>query len=360
MTFPASCPCGWSGAYGSQAKADWNLRRHSCDKQRRRAESAARGAARRAGVDRTPRPCHHKRADHQHGTHATYVHDRCRCHPCSAANRTYEKTRLRKHAYGRFNDWTPASPVRLHILILMRAGVGLKRIAAVSGCSTGALTKIVYGYQGRPPSRRVHVRTANRILAVGIDQHAPGAKVPILGSTRRVQALTAIGYSASAVAQRVGVHPSNFTRVLHGRGEITARTRDAIADLYEQLADTPVVGTDHRSRISVARARNMAARNGWPPPAGWDDDTIDDPTVKPERGRPADRKTRPIEDLIEDLEWLDDTGLTHDAAAERLGVLPLSLYQACHRAGRLDLWERLTRRAEAPVHLRAQMHRRAG
>lgn len=345
-SFLASCDCGWLRTYSSQAKAEYGLRAHSCAKQLRLAAAAERGRARRGKVDRTPKPCLHKHAQHVHGTHATYVLDACRCLPCSSANSAYEKRRARLHAYGRFNDWTDAAPVRTHIEQLLDAGVGLKRIAAVSGCSHGTLSKLIYGGRGRPPSRRVHVRTAGRLLTVTTEQHAPGARVPALGSSRRVQALIAIGYSASAIATRLGIHRSNFTYVLYGRRDITVRTRDAIAALYAELEHTPAVGTDPGTRCSITVARNMAARNGWPVPAAWDD--IDDPAETPHAdaaGADADQAPPPptteLECFAEDVEWLADSGLTITEITGRLKVTEAAAERRLRRVGRSDLWRRI-------------------
>lgn len=38
---------------------------------------------------------------YDHGTHACYVQDHCRCDDCTRANRDYERNRIRQKAYGR-------------------------------------------------------------------------------------------------------------------------------------------------------------------------------------------------------------------------------------------------------------------
>lgn len=59
---------------------------------------------REAQVDRIPKPCLHKHAQHEHGTLACYVLDKCRCLPCASANSTAESERQRQKAYGRYNS----------------------------------------------------------------------------------------------------------------------------------------------------------------------------------------------------------------------------------------------------------------
>ena len=82
----ATCDCGWTGGpYRSPKQAAYALSRHSCDKHRAKiAHAAARAdaqAERERLINRTPQPCHHKKANHQHGTYVTYTQDRCRCWP---------------------------------------------------------------------------------------------------------------------------------------------------------------------------------------------------------------------------------------------------------------------------------------
>ena len=52
------------------------------------------------------------------------------------------------------------------------------------------------------------------------------------------------------------------------------------------------------------------------------------------------RRIRGIE-LIEDLSVMAESGETREGAARRLGIKPASVYTACRRAGRTDLWEAL-------------------
>ena len=128
---------------------------------------------REALIDREPKPCTHKVADHQCGTRAKYVLDRCRCLPCSKANSEAETWRERQKAYGRYNKYVPAGPVREHVRSLMDAGVGLKRLVVVAGVPQGTLWKLVYGKRQadgtQQPSRRVTRETAEKLFAVDPD-----------------------------------------------------------------------------------------------------------------------------------------------------------------------------------------------
>lgn len=284
-----SCACGWSGSYDTRRKADYAKRRHSCERWTAKLERSARHQARMAAVDRTPKPCLHKEAEHVHGTHACYVLDACRCRPCSKANRVYESNRVRQHAYGRWDNYVSATAARARVLHLMSQGMGLKRIVAVSDISQGVLWKLVYGKTKadgtRTPSKRIRKDTEARILAVTLDL-ADGAKADGTGTTRRLQALVALGWSQSKLGQRLGVDPTNMGPLAHGERGVLVATAKAVRDLYDELSMQLPPTESHRDKIAASRARNYARRHGWLPPLAWDDELIDDPTHTPllERG----------------------------------------------------------------------------
>ncbi len=257
-------PCGTCGYTAGPAKtqkvAAYGLRAHSCTKQLEAQARAARGKAKRDAVDRTPKPCLHAIADHQHGTHACYVLDRCRCLPCSAANATYESTRARRHAYGRFDTYVDAQPVRAHVEHLIASGIGLKRIAEVAGVAYSSLGKLIYGTATSPPSGKVTRPTADRVLAVSVtlNTYAPGAVVPNVGTKRRLQALMAVGWSQSALARGIGMELRNFNHLVHGQRAVTAKNARAVADLYDRLWDQRPEPTDRWATASTGVPRGAS------------------------------------------------------------------------------------------------------
>lgn len=280
--------CGWrSSACRSQGQADYALRRHSCKKELARQAAARRGRARKAAVDRTPKPCLHKIARHEHGTHACYVLDRCRCLSCAAANSAYEKNRAKLHAYGRFTGLVDAEPTRQHVRSLMAAGIGLKRITALSGVSAGVLNKLLYGSprtegNRRPPCKRITWETAVRLQTIrpGLDTLAAGALVDATGTRRRIQALVALGWSQSKVAERLGMTRSNFGHTLTNV-QIRLSTARAVTALYDELWDTRPPAETHRDKIALSRTLRYAREHNFAPPLAWDADTIDDPAASP-------------------------------------------------------------------------------
>lgn len=279
-TFTRSHECGWVGTYDLEGMADYQLRRHSCEKARRIAARKERGAARMAAVDRTPKTCLHPQANHQHGTYPCYTLDRCRCTPCSEAASAYDKNLARQKAYGRYDTWTDPEPVRKHIRALMAQGMGLKRIIAVGGSNSGQLWKLLYGTVrpdgSRIPTKRIRRDVAERLLAVELDL-ASGANVPARGTVRRVRALIALGWSQNRLAEQLGFTPQNFSQIVHEtRPCVTVRTAEAVKALYDELSMTHPTATGRSQLGGINRAKRYAARNGWLPPLAIDDECLDD------------------------------------------------------------------------------------
>lgn len=279
-----TCPtCGWVGKTTTAGFARHSLSIHRCSREQQRREVAARVAARLA--DNGPRrDCHHKIARHEHGTRTAYVLDRCRCRACRDANSAAERQMTRAQAYGRWQPYIDADPTRAHIARLRADGIGLKRIAALSGVAHGTLWKLVYG---KPrvdgtcvPSRRCRPETAARILAVTASLEHLGSVVLVdaTGTRRRMQALVAIGWSISCLGRRLGI--TNIHNTI-ASDQVYARTALAVSQLYAELWDVRPPETTHRERYSASRARNYAAAHGWLPPIWWDDDMIEDPQHEP-------------------------------------------------------------------------------
>lgn len=279
----------------------------------------------------------------EHGTRARYVHGPaengqqgkgCRCGPCCVANRAAESHRARMKLYGRWEPYVDAGPAREHVRMLSACGIGWKRVAELSGVSTGALSKLLYGGPGdRPPSRRIRAETAAALLAVEPGALAGHALVDATATRRRLQALVAAGWSQAKLGRRLGVLPSNFGALLRG-ARITAATGWAVAALYDELWDRRPPQAAHREKIAANRARNYAAARGWPPPAAWDDETIGDPLAGPAEGwQRSARRTLRTADVAEDAAELAAQGFTREQIAGRLGISRAALDQALKRAG---------------------------
>lgn len=350
-TFRRSCRrCGWSGEYDTAGRADYAKKRHACQ---RRIDKAARSAAfaeRMAAVDRTPKPCLCKKAQHEHGTYAAYTWDKCRCIPCREATTVYENNRQRQKAYGRWDNLVDAEPVQAHVLSLMAQGMGLKRIAAAAGISNGSATKLIYGHYKkvdgpqrgckgagdlvRPPCRRVRKETAEKLLGVTFE-YSRGTRVDSTDTARRLQALVAVGWSGQKLANRLGFLRSNFTPLLHGRREVSADTAQRVHALYLELAEQAPPEDSHRDKIAASRARRFARDHGWAPPLKINGKLFTGPALPDPRERLATAEVVELDPIAYDeaavLRAVDGDRSVHLSNAERREVIV-----RLHRRGLTD------------------------
>lgn len=198
----------------------------------------------------------------------------CRCASCRAAVAAAERRRYH-HRKQHGPMLVDAAPVRAHVVALHEVGIAYGTIAEHAGVTERAVYGLVVGYRGRPPVDRITARNARAILAVEPDLELmrPLARVPAVGTSRRVRALRALGWPYDDLAGELDIARSRVA--LLGIGAIdyvSVRTALNVRDRYESLASTPGPS---------ARAAHLARRDGCLPPIWWDDDTIDDPSARP-------------------------------------------------------------------------------
>lgn len=158
--------------------------------------------------------CRHPEAGHHHGTRRCYTLDGCKCDECQGARLRYDQLYALEGPYR-----TSAVMARLHVLALMEAGMGMKRIAKVSGLSNCTLGKLIYGHKGRRPSQKVNLRTEELLLNLPLDL-ADGKSVDRTEADLILKELLQRGWSKVAVAKAV-VNPKATSLQWH-RGQITA------------------------------------------------------------------------------------------------------------------------------------------
>jgi hypothetical protein len=223
--------------------------------------------------------------------------------------------------------FTEAAPVAAHIAKLRDAGMTWDQISAAAGLSAHWGIRDIAA--GRRRGGRVAVHTAEAILSVPVP--APGdftgrpdhALVPMIGATRRVQALVALGYTNRFIAKQANYPSEHMHRVLFGKAPtLTLKAHRAFAELFERIEAMPPP-----SGPSAVRARRRAGQRGWALPLAWDLDTIDDPAAKPNVGK------RSAGSFLERYEELADMGCRDDQIAARLGIQLESLERSMYRAG---------------------------
>jgi len=211
----------------------------------------------------------------EHGTITMYKGQHaCRCEPCRAAWSAYGRNRTRQQAYGRWHPYVDTARALEHLKRLQESGMGVRRIGELSGIAHPVITRIRSGR-----TSQIRPETEARILAVAPGQVAGGARIDGLGARRRLQALTALGWTAPDLAARSSLSVDTLCACTRGE-TVTARTVEAVRDLYEQMWDQHPPESTCGERMKAQRARAKARRNGWARPLEWDED-IDNPDAAP-------------------------------------------------------------------------------
>lgn len=219
-----------------------------------------------------------------HGTRARYNVEHCRCMPCRIANTRYETMRAARTRQGfrtrhvgggywivqgvdggevKFKSKDPAEArrvrdemnqewrrnsinepywahgdtiqsVRKYLATLKANGIGLHRVAELTGISRTRLMEIKRGRgfsRNRPAKRRLKSTTAEKILGVPVNAAAAGAYVPAAETWRVINELRAIGLTKVAIAEAIGQ-----VRALQlGRARVTARNARAVQALHDRI-----------------------------------------------------------------------------------------------------------------------------
>lgn len=222
----------------------------------------------------------------------------------------YQKRRRLQLLEGTWQATALVSPVRAraHLLELHERGWSIAALEALLGEGRGQLGALLYeGHHGNP--QRITLERHERILHIELDlERVPDrCHVPALGARRRVQALSAIGWSQGDIAERLGISQQALANSL--RTEVmTARVSRRIRDVYTEL---------EMSEGPSLRTRKRAVAQGWAPPAAWDD--IDDPHEQSDPSRWCESTRLGVlteQDLADCASW----GLTREQAGHRLGV----------------------------------------
>lgn len=181
--------------------------------------------------------------------------------------------------YAHWNaQYVGAQHVRRHIAMLRQAGMPDRQIAKLCGVSPSTVQLIMDKRTG--PTVRVLSSTANKILAIATPPGpqaiaADGPLTAATGTTRRLRALIAIGYTPRLLSRELGLAPRHIYALFTGGDSVPAGIAQAVAGLFDRLEMTP--GPSER-------ARELAHKLAWAPPLAWDEDSIDDDAAHPAAG----------------------------------------------------------------------------
>ena len=257
---------------------------------------------------------------HQPGSPYCYRMDACRCDACRHAG-----TQFGKRCRAGLTRRIPSGPIAAH---LQRLGLTDLEAARRAGLVQTTVTRIRTG-----ESRTVLRSTARKLLALTAEPPTVGT-LDATGTTRRLQALGALGYTSRDIATDSGI-PHDYTRKLMqgGRPTVTVGTAERVRRCFDRLSMVRPSGW------LADRQRRQSAEKGWNPPLAWDD--IDNPDEQPH----DDHGGRL--DIAAEVGLLIDTD-TPTSIATRLGYSSMDgLYAALRKAGRDDLKRRLVRQREA-------------
>lgn len=194
------------------------------------------------------------------------------CPDCCRIASAYDRKRRAAKRAGTWKPQVPQERVEEHLNGLLTAGATLPGIAEASGLPLRTL----HGIRRR---KWVQGSTADAIFAVDRADAPPrSGHVSVIGASRRVRALAAIGWSLAEQARQLGVVTQQMSQFANETyPTITAANDQTVRGLFERLCGTPG---------GSVRARNYAQRKGWLPPLAWDD--LDDPDAVPSLGESRD------------------------------------------------------------------------
>lgn len=200
--------------------------------------------------------------------HSSYMRG---CPGCQQHDREEWRRRARQRAYGILEPgFLPAKPVYDHVVELMReTGASRARVAAKAGVARSTVDRLM-----RTEGAGLMYRDSAKAL-LGVLRVTPST-VSAVGTTRRLQALAASGFSVPAICQAAGIRPSYLWDMHQLRRGLRTRLSWAMAErirrVYEQLWD---------DSGDSAVSRRTAQRQGWLPPEAWADGDIDNPDAEP-------------------------------------------------------------------------------
>jgi len=199
-----------------------------------------------------------------------------------AAYTRWQAKRRRLIAYGQWNPFVDAEPVRAHLLRLRDIGMPTNAVERNLGLNERSFDHLMWGSSGTTPGRLIRSETAELVLSYWpvLDDFPEKARIDATGTHRRVRALMAVGYGLPVLADRLGMERKSLQRVL-AMDRVRAGLARSVRDMYDDW--WRVAPEDNGVRDWIAdRARRYAARAGYVGPLAWDDDTIDDPQAVPQ------------------------------------------------------------------------------
>lgn len=247
-----------------------------------------------------------------HGRPSTFRNG-CRCAPCRHVwSRKNKSWTARAYANGG-RTTVPAEDI-LPALRELTTKVSQRAVDDAIGAKSGYTSRVMRG-----AIKAVAIKRANAILATAAKLSPADvgkAYVDVTPSTRRLRALTAIGYSNYRLATELGLSRNTILRIIGGTvPQIHGDTHALIAKHYERLSMRLPKPLNQQEAAGITRAIARAAERGWQPPLAFNN--IDDLTEKPRGARiESNRRKTDIDPVIVDR-LLAGQPVTHSTVAEK-------------------------------------------
>jgi len=172
-----------------------------------------------------------------------------------------------------------AEPVRAHVLKLRAAGGTYASIGQAA--TTGAMTVHCIANARRPT---VQAEIASKLLAVS-EADIRNSRPPPGGTMWRLRALIAMGHTCTRMAAATGIPAATLRRIVRGQAHtIRPEQRHSVLALFDAWWDKTPPRRTRQDKLAAGKARKRAALNNWPPPAGLDEDELDQPSYQPQYG----------------------------------------------------------------------------
>ncbi|MER0443109.1 hypothetical protein ABR738_00710 [Streptomyces sp. Edi4] len=282
-----------------------------------------------------------------------------------AAKARWARRRRRLIAYGQWDPFMPAEPVRAHLAGLAEIGMPRKGVEQALGLRESSLRHVASGTYGYGPGEKVTRELGEAVLGFwpALADFPDSARIAPLGTVRRVEALAVVGWSRAQVAARVGRNGVSFRNSLRS-DRISAALAKAVVRVYDELWNQRP--EDHGVPAwNAERVRRQAQADGFYGPLAWDDEDVDNPAAFPrdDAEAPAPTQGENVADryllgesvvldasarrsvLLHLMEWTD---LPVEQVAERLEMTESAVSRAWERAkdrarveGRRAPWRRV-------------------
>lgn len=251
-----------------------------------------------------------------HGEERTYREELCRCPPCTAAaSRNHKRVLAGTRVAGTNVPITPS--MTAHTKRLVRAAGTATELARLIGVHVHTVANIT-------KTRRVGTtaQVAAALLALTPAQVAAETTADPLVCARRsqlhVQSLYALGYTLGWVRDQIAAEGgAGITAHFTGQKYVRASLARKIERLADRVSDKPATTSDGLEPRVIDRAKGIARRNGWYPPAYYDDDGTLDVRAIPDH--PWSKLDERAAKTVEGARMLAQ-GETHSAAARHIGV----------------------------------------